>query len=74
MISRSKRIFGVAVLSLAAMGTMAAPAHADDDLIGEAVLHELRMPFCMPGDPTGIPVLDLLLPQLMGCGGLISPR
>ncbi|MFG1701237.1 hypothetical protein [Nonomuraea sp. NPDC049309] len=76
MFSRSKRIFGIAALALAAVGIAAAPAHADDDeLTGFNLLRDLRHPLCLPSaGVTGIPIVDSLLPEVIACGRAIEVR
>ncbi|MEV5896078.1 hypothetical protein [Nonomuraea fuscirosea] len=69
MLSRSKRIFGVAALALVAATTApAAPAFAEQrSLTDIPLLSELKGPLCLPNSRTGLTVLDALLPQLMAC-------
>ncbi|MEV0623613.1 hypothetical protein AB0I81_60570 [Nonomuraea sp. NPDC050404] len=68
MLSRSKRIFGVTALALAAATMTAAPAHADDDFLsGISFLEEVQGPLCVPGTSLGIPLIDALIPELMAC-------
>ncbi|MFC6538270.1 hypothetical protein ACFQES_16020 [Nonomuraea salmonea] len=61
--------FGIAAIALAAVTAAAAPAHADDELTSTfSLLRQLNNPFCLPGaTTTGIPVVDSLLPGLVGC-------
>ncbi|MFI7134449.1 hypothetical protein ACIBQ1_52905 [Nonomuraea sp. NPDC050153] len=79
MFSRSKRIFGIAILSVAAATAVAVPAHANAPLTnaiaGELpvqLLSKVRAPLCLPmGALAGqtklnIPLVDSLLPQLEG--------
>ncbi|SEH01718.1 hypothetical protein SAMN05444920_121166 [Nonomuraea solani] len=67
MLSRSKRIFGIAALTLAAAMGTAAPAHADEDRVTEFnFLEELQGPLCVP-QQLGLPIIDTILPQLMAC-------
>ncbi|MEV0384416.1 hypothetical protein [Nonomuraea sp. NPDC050643] len=69
MLSRSKRIFGIAALTLAAATATAAPAHADGHYPTDfSILQELRAPLCAPVSEVGIPLVDALLPQLLACG------
>ncbi|GAA3711838.1 hypothetical protein GCM10022224_091690 [Nonomuraea antimicrobica] len=68
MLSRSKRIFGIAALTLAAATATAAPAYADENFVTDlGILRELQAPLCLPGTTTGIAIVDALLPQLMAC-------
>ncbi|MEU8361366.1 hypothetical protein AB0C27_35650 [Nonomuraea sp. NPDC048882] len=71
MLSRSKRIFGVAALALVAATTApAAPAFAERSALSLndiPLLRELQGPICLPNAQTGLTVLDALLPQLMAC-------
>ncbi|MFB4285291.1 MULTISPECIES: hypothetical protein [unclassified Nonomuraea] len=68
MLSRSKRIFGIAVLTLAAATATVAPAHADEVYEADfSLLRQLQGPLCLPNTTTGIGLLDTLLPQLMAC-------
>ncbi|MCK2213576.1 hypothetical protein MF672_007180 [Actinomadura sp. ATCC 31491] len=67
MFSRTRRILGVALLALAAAIAAGAPASADEEITSDIQLpRELR--FCTPGG-LGLPMLDGLLGQVMGCGG-----
>jgi hypothetical protein len=72
MFSRTKRIFGVAALTVAAATAMAVPAHAGDEPLKIQLLKELTTPFCLPNPGAGIPILDELIPQLMGCNNASS--
>ncbi|GAA3570991.1 hypothetical protein GCM10022419_059790 [Nonomuraea rosea] len=71
MFSRTKRIFGIAALTMVAAGAataVAAPAHAGDEYSFELqLLRELEGPFCLPSSGIGIPIVDAVLPQLMAC-------
>ncbi|KAB8191410.1 hypothetical protein FH608_029540 [Nonomuraea phyllanthi] len=74
MFSRSKRIFGIAVLSLAAATVVAVPAHADSGPTSSTwsqfqILRQLRSPLCLPtgGLGLGLPLVDKLLPELTSC-------
>ncbi|MFI7618440.1 hypothetical protein ACIBP6_45190 [Nonomuraea terrae] len=74
MLSRSKRLAGIAVLSFAAAAAMAAPAHADDDYWddhryqhGWALLTPYRTPVCVPVSSFGIPLVDRIAPGMVAC-------
>ncbi|MET7331571.1 hypothetical protein [Nonomuraea sp. NPDC005650] len=82
MFSRSKRIFGIAILSLAAATAVAVPAQANtphtNAIAGELpvqLLSKMRAPLCLPtGALAGetklnLPLVESLLPQLSNsCG------
>jgi hypothetical protein len=69
MFSRSKRIFGMAAMTLIAGAVLATPAHADDvDVTGLGILRALHSQLCLPSMTTGIQIVDTVLPQLAGCG------
>ncbi|MFG6198456.1 hypothetical protein [Nonomuraea sp. JJY05] len=77
MLSRCKRIFGIAILGVAAATAVAVPAHAyvsNTPTIASQIPYQLlsvvRAPLCMTtgtlaGDTKlGIPLVEQLLPQL----------
>lgn len=69
MLSRSKRIFAVAALTLVAGTVLAAPAHAEDEYVtGLGILRALQGQLCLPNMTTGIPIVDAVLPQIAACG------
>jgi hypothetical protein len=71
MLSRSKRIFGIAILSVAAAAAVAIPAHASaTPVIAGQFMKVVQAPLCMTtgtlaGETKmGIPLIEELLPQL----------
>ncbi|MFC4013171.1 hypothetical protein ACFOY2_38505 [Nonomuraea purpurea] len=71
MFSRTKRILGLAFVSMAAVGVMAVPAHAGKDYINEVViLEELQRPFCLAAAQTGVGLVDGLVWKVMNCQNL----
>ncbi|MEU6721425.1 hypothetical protein ABZ897_59130 [Nonomuraea sp. NPDC046802] len=71
MFSRTKRILGLAFVSMAAVGVMAVPAQAGkDDISGVVILDELQRPFCLAGAQTGIGLVDGLMWKVMNCQNL----
>ncbi|MEV4019012.1 hypothetical protein AB0J35_51875 [Nonomuraea angiospora] len=75
MLSRSKRIFGIAILSVAAAAAVAVPAHASSTPVNAGqvpyqLMSVVRAPLCLTtgklaGDAKlGIPLVEELLPQL----------
>lgn len=83
MLSRSKRIFGIAILSAAAAAAFAVPAHASNvPVVGGVIPYQLlgavRAPLCMTtgtlsGDAQmGIPLVEELLPTLGATCAVLS--
>ncbi|MFC5824854.1 hypothetical protein [Nonomuraea insulae] len=69
MLSRSKRIFAVATLTLVTGAALAAPAHAEEEyLTGLGILRALHGQLCLPDMTTGVPIVDAVLPHLAACG------
>ncbi|TMR08541.1 hypothetical protein ETD86_47380 [Nonomuraea turkmeniaca] len=73
MLSRSKRILGIALLALAGAPAMTVPAtaavaNAGPGILGDVQLpQELHVPLCMANSNLGVPIVDSL-PGLIGCG------
>ncbi|MEV4580065.1 hypothetical protein AB0K16_43155 [Nonomuraea jabiensis] len=82
MLSRSKRIFGIAILSAAAAAAFAVPAHASHVPVGGVIPYQLmsavQAPLCLTtgtlsGDAKmGIPLVEELLPTLGASCAVLS--
>ncbi|MFF4622925.1 hypothetical protein [Nonomuraea jabiensis] len=83
MLSRSKRIFGIAILSMAAATAVAVPAHASNAPVVAGplpyqLLSVVRAPLCLTtgtltGDAKlGVPLVEELLPQLGATCAVLS--
>ncbi|MER6006724.1 hypothetical protein ACWDRB_10795 [Nonomuraea sp. NPDC003707] len=71
MLSRSKRIFGIAILSAAAAAAVAIPAHASSTpVITGQLMKVVQAPLCLTTgtlageSKLGVPLVEELLPQL----------
>ncbi|HEX4814721.1 MAG TPA: hypothetical protein VFV66_18430 [Nonomuraea sp.] len=74
MLSRSTRIVGAALAALAAVTTLSAPAHAADTIIADLQIpHELQV-LCVPDTGFGVPLVDGLVKEVMGCRQAAAPR
>ncbi|QYC45366.1 hypothetical protein Nocox_39080 [Nonomuraea coxensis DSM 45129] len=72
MFSRSSRIFGAGLVAVAALTATGGPVRADDGRTSP-----MRLPyelwFCPAGGAFGLPMVDSLVGQVLGCGGRTGP-